>query len=38
VAACGLAVKLEAELFQTLDDLPLTEARKPPHQTATIKG
>ena len=38
VAACGLAVKFEAELFLTLDDLPIAEARKPPHQNATIKG
>lgn len=38
MAARCLAVELEAELLQTLDDLPIAETGKPPRQTATTKG
>jgi hypothetical protein len=38
VAAGGLAVELEAEGLESLDDLPKPVAGEPAHQAPTIRG
>ena len=36
--ACRLAVELQAELLQPLDDVPIAKARQRAHQVAMISG
>lgn len=38
LAACGLPVELESQLFQPFDDLAVAVARQHAHQLATISG
>ena len=36
--AGGLTVKLQPELLQSIDDVPIAKARQRAHQVATING